>query len=398
MRFSAKVFVVVGVLILLTSFQNCGQPGSVEVNEGTTDAPGLDPGTASSAGIVPGGENNGGATNSGNMVAPATTPTAGTVGPGMPPVSTPMPPKYLLKAQAFPALVKEKEPLRISVSYFNLSQINYSCRDKANTTTLFEGKVSIVKLEGVLDLQMNSILSDMICKFTGDDSEVMQNPVVRTELAIEVNCLNRVKNAAGRCEDFRCLSFVELTTNELARIPARTSQGICYTKKLMSRIKNSKSSLTLAKDPEVLSLDHDTYAVSPSHPYVLGEFHSEVSLQGERVVKLSGGQSASQNILVDNFLLLGTYPASIGITSENIAKYYKVRGTSDSAFSSASGLGVHFNGNLLNVIPFGSGGTSSIAPIDISAEIEPGIPHTLDIRALDCGGARELSDIYLLFQ
>lgn len=397
MRFFGKTFAAIGILIILTSFQNCGQPGSVVVQEGNPDSAILDLGAPAESGSATGSPSSSTAGSTIGTAAGPMTGSNGSTGSGMM-GSPPMPPKYILKAEAFPAIVKENGSVRIAMTYSNLSSINYSCRDKVNTAARYEGSVPILKQEGVMDVQLSSVASDLTCKFTGENSEVMQNPVVLSELSIEVNCMNRVKNQVGRCEDFHCLKFMELTLNELARVPARTVAGVCYTMKLMSHISNSKSSLTVDKDSEVLSRNHDVISNSPSHPYVLGNFRSEVTLDGQRVVKLSGGPSASQNILVDNFLLLGTYPASTDMTNENVSKYYKVRGTSDSAYSSATGVGIQFKSNLLNVLPFGSGGTSSIATIDISAEIEPGIPHTLDIRALDCGGARELSDIYLLFQ
>jgi hypothetical protein len=426
MNITKRTLTVIGLTMILASYQNCGQPGSVTVTDGdlesrlqdlstdpdsiTAEASNVEGGPVTDldmdSGTHPSADSRSTASSPGTSPIPPissspSTPTPSTlpVPPQQPPPQPPVK-NYVLQTVALPAVVKENGSSRIEVNYSNLSRISYSCRDNATAGVLLEGSNTPEKTEGIWTLNIGSISSDMTCKFAGETGGMGQDQVIKNTVSIELNCMNRIKNQAGRCEDFRCLKFVELTDSALARIPARTSEGICYTKKLMSRIANSKSSLSPNRDPEVLSKDHDKNSTSssPNHPYILGASKSEVTLEGERVVKLSGGQSATMNILVDNFLLLGTFPATVNVTTENTSKYYKVRGTSDSAYSATTGIGVQFRSTLLPVSPFGTGGTSSIAPIDISAEIEPGTPHTLDIRALDCGGARELSDVYLLFQ
>ena len=123
-------------------------------------------------------------------------------------------------------------------------------------------------------------------------------------------------------------------------------------------------------------------------------------INGARVVKLSGGLSATAPILVDNFVVIGVRPTGSDSTGQ-ISSLYKVYGSSDSTLIDSNGAAtenISVLGTLIPVIPFATGGTSSIAPVDVTRQVQPNVMQTLDVRALDCGGARELSNIYLLFQ
>jgi len=48
--------------------------------------------------------------------------------------------------------------------------------------------------------------------------------------------------------------------------------------------------------------------------------------------------------------------------------------------------------------PSGANGTATVNALDITADVSSGRPYTLDLRAEDCGGTRQMSDIYLVFQ
>jgi hypothetical protein len=155
-------------------------------------------------------------------------------------------------------------------------------------------------------------------------------------------------------------------------------------------------------DGDVLARDHSRTSGDASQtnkPYVMGKEQSEFRILGPRSVKLSGGLDATAKILVDNFVLVGVYPSAQD-PKANLNAYYKVMGSSDSsiAVDGSDSHAVKFIDTLIPVIAFASGGTSTLAPLDITSSVQPNIYHKLDLRALDCGGARELSDIYLLFQ
>lgn len=365
-------------------YQNCGQTGDISL-EGKLEMPSntaaIDDTTAAT---------NDTDTDFADILPPTQSATTSNLIPD--PIS------YLLEVSATPRIVKEQETSDILIKYKNLSKINYQCLDKNKMAVFLAGSVTLKTSEGFHSLKTAAISADVYCEFSGESFAAKINPVIKADLKIELNCMNKIKNESGRCEDFKCLKVTELTMNELRNVPARTSEGVCYAVKLMSGIANSDSNLSANTDSEVVSRDHDSGNGSTRNPYILGAFTSEINLAGERVVKLSGGLDATKKILVDNFILTGVYPVSTNDSANDRTKYYKVRGTSDSTILSNSQYGVMFRTTLLPVIPFGTSGTSSLAPIDISAEITPNLPYMLDIRALDCGGSRELSDIYLLFQ
>lgn len=381
-----KYIYLLMVLPTFLFYQNCGQSGDIALESKldaksstiAEDQPEADFTDVSNPSPTP--------TNPGLVLPPAPVPVSDTTQVA-----------YVLEVSATPRVVKEQETSDILIKYKNLTKINYLCQDKNKTTSFLSGSISLQSSEGIHSLKTAAISADTYCEFSGESAASSMNPVVKTNLALELNCMNKIKNESGRCEDFKCLKVMTLSLNDLTNVPARTSEGICYAVKLMSGIANSSSSLSQNSDSEVISRNHDSGGNSTRNPYVLGSFSSEINLAGERVVKLSGGLDASKKILVDNFVLTGVYPVSTNDSANELAKYYKVRGTSDSAISNSQS-GVKFRQTLLPVIPFGPSGTSSVAPIDISAEVIPQVPYILDIRALDCGGARELSDIYLLFQ
>lgn len=309
-----------------------------------------------------------------------------------------------LEVKATPSIVKEQGSSVIEVKYQNLTKISFTCQDKAKSQSyanFFKSTTDSV-LSGSFSVNVANITSDVYCEFIGENSSIATLVPIKATLTIQLDCLNKIKNDFGRCEDFKCQKVEVLGLQDLSNIPARTSAGVCYAVKLMSGIANSASSLNKELDMEVVSRNHDNGYSNPSNtrnPYILNTFRGEVKILGERVIKLAGGADANKNILVDNFILTGVYPVSNNESAAQLVSHYKVRGTSDSTIKDAAGnLGVAFRNILLPVIPFGNAGTSSVAPIDISTEIIPNVTHAIDIRALDCGGSRELSDIYLLFQ
>lgn len=309
-----------------------------------------------------------------------------------------------LEVKATPSIVKEQGSSVIEVKYQNLTKISFTCQDKAKSQSYansFKSTTDSV-LSGSFSVSVANITSDVYCEFIGENSSIATLVPIKASLTIQLDCLNKIKNDFGRCEDFKCQKVEVLGLQDLSNIPARTSAGVCYAVKLMSGIANSASSLNKELDMEVVSRNHDNGYSNPSNtrnPYILNTFSGEVKILGERVIKLAGGADANKNILVDNFILTGVYPVSNNESAAQLVSHYKVRGTSDSTIKDAAGnLGVAFRNILLPVIPFGNAGTSSVAPIDISTEIIPNVTHAIDIRALDCGGSRELSDIYLLFQ
>jgi hypothetical protein len=199
-------------------------------------------------------------------------------------------------------------------------------------------------------------------------------------------------------QPFSCktIQAVLPAANGVLEIPARSEAGLCFSVKLMDAIANSASNLTPNIDTDLISRDHDRGISSPENrrnPYLLGKSVLNFKLDGPRSVKLSGSGSQLSPILADNFILAGIYPQSIANPDP---EYYRVYGTSDS--SVGTGNGVYFRNVYLPINAFATGGTSTIHALDISSRVIPNSVYTLDVRALDCGAVRELSDIHLLFQ
>ncbi len=240
---------------------------------------------------------------------------------------------------------------------------------------------------------------DLICEVTGIAKN--SGTVITATQNLALDCASRIKNPTNnKCQDFKCEKVIQLATlNDLLKVEARDSRGLCYAYKLVSGLSRGASTLTKEIDQEVTSRSHDGGSVN-RHPYNMGSVKTEFRLEGDRVVKLSGGLSETAPILVDNFVLIGVHPADQDVSAD-LNSAYTALGTSDSTVidpSRGDTGSIEFNSIFIPLKKYGSGGTSSLSAVDITRAAKSKIIHSLDFRALDCGGARELSDIYLLFQ
>lgn len=125
----------------------------------------------------------------------------------------------------------------------------------------------------------------------------------------------------------------------------------------------------------------------------MGSLRVDFRLQGRRSVKLAGSENSLDPILVDNFLLSGIFPRSIQNPG---VQYYRAYGTRDSTIGGSESIS--FRNTPIAVSGFDTGGTSTIAALDITQEIQTNVTYTVDVRALDCGSQRALSSIYIVFQ
>ena len=404
--------ILVAGAAMLSGFQNCSKVNFGTVATVQSSVADAAAGTSGTGDPASPSTNNGGnsttgtgdsGTGSGNAT-PTPQPTAipspvATATPAQAPDQTPgpIPGVGSISLVASPAVVPKGSNTQIQVTSSNFTTATYQCFDSAGN--------SLVK--GTMDLTTASTLpvpidQDTLCKFVGSNANDASIASVSAQVSISVDCGSQVKDSGGRCEDFACKSIVTLTAAQLTSIPARTSAGICYSYKLMSEIANSSSNLTTTLDTTVLAKNHGRTSDGNLNdaPFLMGQFKGNFQLQGARAVKLAGGNSATAPILVDNFIMTGVYPAATA-SPIDVRKFYRVTGTTDSAIinaDSSSTGSIQFNSEQLPVVGYASGGTSSIAPIDITSSAAPNVLQTLDIRALDCGGSRQLSDVYLLFQ
>lgn len=195
--------------------------------------------------------------------------------------------------------------------------------------------------------------------------------------------------------DFQCLQTQVLQYSDNMQIPARDNSGTCYAVQVMTAIPRGASSLTKNIDTTVISRNHDVSASDPTqthNPYLMDSQLLNFTFQGLRKIKLSGAADAISPILVDNFILVGFGTQGTALSPEQYSAY----GTSDSTVFSTGGI--LLNNEVVALTPFASSGTATVKPLDISQTILAGQGYTLDLRAEDCGGQRQLSNIFVVFQ
>lgn len=292
-------------------------------------------------------------------------------------------PDSLIRAQMAANPVLENTNGTLNIELIQVTQAAYSCVTKTGSRAVASGP--IVTNPASVNFK---ITEDTVCTVLGLDKASAPIQVVVNAV---VDCGNRIKSG-NSCVDYNCKNVIKLTYTDFLNMPIRDSIGTCYAVKLFDRIENTKSSLTINRDSEVISRNHDA-GPTQINPYALGKALIEFKLAGPRTVKLAGGLDAQSPIKVDNYVLVGLYPKDLTTTTDR----YKAYGTKDSTID-AKETSISFRSSMVGLTPFASNGTATLAPLEIVNQADVSLNYILDIRALDCGGARELSDIYLLFQ
>ncbi|WP_413558795.1 hypothetical protein [Bdellovibrio sp. HCB209] len=262
---------------------------------------------------------------------------------------------------------------------YNVSNMAYSCSDGQS---------------GVLPVAATStsikVSQDLACTVKGTNSA---GASVSKTASISVTCGSNEVKSGGKCIVYACKSFVEITSFPVV-IPERTDAGVCYYAKLFNKIATGPSSGSrldfVSARNHASSLGADPKNVAA--PYVMGAFTNKVTLQGERSVKLSGSSNALTSILVDNFVLMGSRLASSTAAISN----YRAFGSADAAIGTTGKIKV--NNADVALQAFESGGTATIGTLLLTSDFSVGKQYELNVNALDCGGSKALSDIYLVFQ
>lgn len=204
-------------------------------------------------------------------------------------------------------------------------------------------------------------------------------------------------------EEFSCQSYVEYDMRNGSgstplEIPARSASGECYVLKLIDALASTPSPTSnLERDTEVISRDHDIKNNDHrdrNYPYTMGKVNLHIKLNGQRNILLSGDSQGLADILVDNFILVGV--KAVGGRNDYYRQYLAY-GTSDSSIV-GDGNKIAFRDSVVELLPFASKGTSSIAPLALENRISVGHFYQFDIRALDAGGTARLSDIYMIIR
>lgn len=208
--------------------------------------------------------------------------------------------------------------------------------------------------------------------------------------------------SSSEAAEFQCLQYVEVAIADIDsqrwNIPARTADGLCYYVKIAEAmpVQPSKDS-GMVRDSDVVSRDHNyslADGLKTNNPYVMAQQKISFLLSDQRKILIAGGPSESDPILVDNFILVGVSAEGM---AENITRQYLAYGTSDSSVFVDSNK-VLYRNYQVGLIPFATGGTSTVSAIALENKMAIGYVFNLDIRLLDAGGSAHMSDIYLIIQ
>jgi hypothetical protein len=211
-------------------------------------------------------------------------------------------------------------------------------------------------------------------------------------------------SSSGSCgSDESCDSYKELKSPFV--IPERDCSHTCYYVKLSNAVASQPSSDYTVYDTNVTARDHNNFNdMSPVSPHIVGSSSTSAGavadvqfvLQGKREIMLSGDTSGSQDIYVDNFIL-------VRLSQGGKSTYYG-EGTGDSLTyvnSSIPGDNGHINVGgqpLQNYLVGAAQGAADFTPTNYGNLFELNTPVELKSEALDCGVVGQVSDIYLLFR
>lgn len=208
--------------------------------------------------------------------------------------------------------------------------------------------------------------------------------------------------SSSEAPEFQCLQYIEVSLSDINSqrwdIPARTEDGLCYYVKIAEAmpVQSSKES-GMSRDADVVSRDHNeslAEGLKTNNPYVMAKQKLSFMLSDQRKILIAGGPSELDPILVDNFILVGVSAEGM---AENINRQYLAYGTSDSSVFLDSNK-VLYRNYQVGLIPFATGGTSTVNAIALENQMAIGYVFNLDIRLLDAGGSAHMSDIYLIIQ
>ncbi len=275
---------------------------------------------------------------------------------------------------------KQGDSVKLIVTTSAVSAVNYTCSTGSTGSLALTPSTTVV----------GTASSDMSCTVVGTNSD---NKSVSVTVSTSVVCsADSIKDANGVCQQFKCKTFLAIDRFPFD-VPGRDSSGTCYYTKIFSAITNSAS--RGSRDYTVLSRDHDNpSSANAIAPYVLGQSSTQFRLLAARGVKLSGSSEALAPILVDNYILVGQQVASSGGAAAAIS--YKSYGTSDATIKNTNY--VLKNNVQIPLTPFASAGTATVAALLMTQDFAVNQSYVLSVDALDCGGSRELSDVYLVFQ
>ncbi len=271
--------------------------------------------------------------------------------------------------------------------------VKYDCRSVATGSSIFKGDLNV----GTAKSALSPIVEDLKCSVS---AQTASDPIVKAvDINVDCESSGKLKDPDSHmCIDFSCKSYVAITpanSNDGLKfeVPPRSVAGVCYTVKLMDAIQLSKSDKNQTHDPDVVSSNHTSGGTW--NPWVMSRSRVEFLMKsggGARQVRLSGSGQKAESIKVDNFVLAGLAKKAVGLSSN---ESYLAYGSKD---STVDGSHIKFRNANLPFKDFGAAGVTSIGSVDITTRVSTEESYLLDVRALDCGGSREMSDVYLLFQ
>ncbi|MCB0361210.1 MAG: Ig-like domain repeat protein [Bdellovibrionales bacterium] len=224
-------------------------------------------------------------------------------------------------------------------------------------------------------------------------------------LDFRINCpLPGQRLVEGVCRNTiftECMEFVELdTSSSPIVVPSLADTGKCFYKKIINATNtHSSGSAGELRAMDVLSRNHDSGSATPSHPYILGESYLSYIFQGPRTISLSSSASADGTmppLKIDNYFLVETMP-------ENGPKKMLARGTADAlpwkdSSKNQTGPILVDSEPVTDFQSYASGGTATVPYMDVSGNFTVGVPTSLRVRQLDCGGSASASDVFIIIR
>jgi hypothetical protein len=307
----------------------------------------------------------------------------------------PLCPAMSVSAAFVPAKIRENMNSALQISSTNNKDVSYVCKGKGSQIEMAKGKAPT----GAQVIQFNNVIEEIICEVYAENSVGLKSTPQSATLSLDCESSGKLLHPMTRqCVEFSCLSYRVLsypTDGSVLEVPARTVAGECFAVKLLSKIPKGNSSLTTVFDNDVLANAHDRGG-GIKVPYLLGRANFDFKMLsgiGARQVKLAGSENALDRIIIDNFVLVGLQKKSAPL---DITKYHAY-GTLDSTINAAKnaiqfmGVNVPFSGTAL-------AGTETVSILNVTNQVSTDEVYSIDVRALDAGGLRELSDVYLIFQ
>lgn len=193
----------------------------------------------------------------------------------------------------------------------------------------------------------------------------------------------------------KCESYQEIGNVASMALPNRSTSKVCYYKKLLSAVaSHSSGSHGEARVTDVLASNHNGNENSYIAPYLLGDGRLKFSnLPGWKIAISGAYNDTKTKMAIDNFYLLQLKSPQI--------EFISAFGTADAEPGDGDMPILLNNTEITEFKSFAAGGTARVEALDLTPETSmisnfKG-EYSLRLRALDCGGSANGTDVFVVF-